>query len=65
LSAGDPQVKVWHAIGLAAAGDVEAAHVSFGEAVAVNERWTEFVRRFIESRAQPELVDAAARLLDA
>ena len=27
--------------------------------------WTEFVRRFIESRAQPELIDAAARLLDA
>jgi uncharacterized Ntn-hydrolase superfamily protein len=65
LAPADAQVKVWHAISLAAVGDTDRARALFGEAVELDPRWTEFVRRFIESRAQPELVDAAARLLDA
>ncbi len=34
------------------------------EATAVNPRWPEFVRRFAASDAQPELVEAARRLVE-
>jgi uncharacterized Ntn-hydrolase superfamily protein len=64
LSAGDRQVRVWRAIGLSAEGDLERARAEFAAAVAENARWTEFVRRFAASGAQPELAESALRLLD-
>ena len=64
LAPGDDQVLVWQAIGLAGAGMTEPARAMLDEAVAENPRWPEFVRRFALSNAQPELVDAAERLLD-
>jgi uncharacterized Ntn-hydrolase superfamily protein len=64
LTAGDSQVLVWQAIGLAGSGLVEPARAMFAEAVADNPRWPEFVRRFAASGAQPGLVDGATRLLD-
>jgi len=63
LAPGDRQVLVWQALGLAGAGMVEPARTMLAEAVADNPRWPEFIRRFAASNAQPELVDAANRLL--
>ena len=63
LSAGDDQVMVWQAIGMASAGHVVAARELFEVAVAANARWPEFVRRFAASGAQPELAPAAKELL--
>ena len=64
LSAGDRQVRVWRAIGLSAAGDLDAGRAEFAEAIAENPRWTEFVRRFAASGAQPDLVEPALRLIE-
>jgi uncharacterized Ntn-hydrolase superfamily protein len=64
LAPGDQQVVVWQALGLAGAGMVEPAREMLAEAAADNPRWPEFIRRFAASNAQPELVDAANRLLD-
>jgi len=65
LAPGDGQIAIWRAIGMAAAGLEEPARELLGGATATNPRWPEFLRRFAESRAQPELVDAARRLSDA
>ncbi|HET9614523.1 MAG TPA: DUF1028 domain-containing protein [Candidatus Limnocylindrales bacterium] len=63
LTEGDRQVMAWEAIGLARAGQLTAGRAMLREASAGNPRWPEFVRRFAESGAQPELVDAARALL--
>jgi uncharacterized Ntn-hydrolase superfamily protein len=63
LAPGDDQVIVWQAIDLALAGNVEAARALLVKATGTNGRWPEFVRRFADSGAQPELVDAARRLV--
>ena len=65
LAAGDRQVVVWDAIGMAVAGQDADARDLFATAVADNPRWVEFLRRLIASGAQPELADAASRLLGA
>ena len=64
LAPGDQQVVVWQAIGLAGVGMVEPARAMLAEAAADNPRWPEFIRRFAASNAQPDLVEAANRLLD-
>jgi uncharacterized Ntn-hydrolase superfamily protein len=64
LAPGDSQVLVWQAIGAAGAGLLEPARAMLAEATAVNPRWPEFVRRFAASNAQPELVEAARRLVE-
>jgi uncharacterized Ntn-hydrolase superfamily protein len=64
LSAGDRQVAVWDAIGMAAVGRDDDARELFAPAVADNPRWLEFVRRLVASGAQPELAAAATRLVD-
>ena len=64
LSAGDRQVAVWEAVGLAAAGHVAEGRELFATALSDNPRWVEFLRRFVSSGAQPELADAATRLLE-
>jgi uncharacterized Ntn-hydrolase superfamily protein len=63
LSAGDRQVMIWEAIGLAAVGRVADGRELLAAATAANPRWPEFIRRFAASGAQPELVDAARLLI--
>jgi uncharacterized Ntn-hydrolase superfamily protein len=64
LAPGDGQVAIWRAVGMAAAGRVQPARALLGEAAADNRRWPEFLRRFADAGAQPELVAAARRLLE-
>ena len=64
LAPGDGQVMVWQAIGMAGAGSLEPARTLLAAATAMNPRWPEFVRRFADAGAQPELVEPARRLLD-
>ena len=64
LAPGDGQVAVWRAVGLAAAGRIQAARGLLAEASAANPRWPEFLRRFAEAGPQPELTEAARRLLE-
>jgi uncharacterized Ntn-hydrolase superfamily protein len=64
LTAADRQAVVWTAIGMAASGNEDDARELFATALADNRRWLEFLRRFVASGAQPELVDATTRLLD-
>jgi uncharacterized Ntn-hydrolase superfamily protein len=64
LAPGDAQVAVWRAVGMAAAGLDEPARALLAEASAVDPRWPEFLRRFADAGPQPELVDAARRLLE-
>jgi uncharacterized Ntn-hydrolase superfamily protein len=63
LAPRDPQVAVWTAIGMAAAGEVDEARRRLAEATRANARWRAFIERFIASGAQPELVEPARRLL--
>jgi uncharacterized Ntn-hydrolase superfamily protein len=65
LAPGDPQVLVWRAVGMAAAGRLGPARDQLAEAEAAHPRWREFLRRFADAGPQPELVDAARALLDA
>ncbi|HEX3427449.1 MAG TPA: DUF1028 domain-containing protein [Candidatus Limnocylindrales bacterium] len=65
LAPGDAQVAVWTAIGLAGVGRVDEARRLMNDATASNPRWPEFLVRFAESGAQPELVEPTRRLLDA
>jgi hypothetical protein len=48
---------------MAAAGLDEPARALLAAATATNPRWPEFLRRFADAGPQPELVDAARRLL--
>jgi uncharacterized Ntn-hydrolase superfamily protein len=64
LAPGDGQVAIWRAVGMAAAGFVEPARGLLAEAIAVNPRWPEFLGRFADAGPQPELVEAARRLLE-
>jgi hypothetical protein len=64
LAPGDGQIAVWRAVGMAVMGLDERARALLGEATAANPRWPEFLRRFADSGAQPELVAAARRLLE-
>lgn len=64
LAPGDRQIAVWRAVGMAAAGLDEPARELLAAATAANPRWPEFLRRFADSGAQPELVVAARRLLE-
>ena len=59
----DAQITVSTAIGMAGMGDLGEARRLLGEAAKTNPRWPEFVRRFADSGAQPELVEPARRLL--
>jgi uncharacterized Ntn-hydrolase superfamily protein len=63
LAPGDGQVAVRRAVGMAAAGLDEPARALLAAATATNPRWPEFLRRFADAGPQPELVDAARRLL--
>ena len=63
LTPGDDQVMVWRAIGMAAAGFVEPARELLATATELNPHWQEFVRRFADSGAQPELAGPARLLL--
>ena len=63
LAPGDDQIMVWQAIGMAGAGLLEPARALLDVASAVNPRWPEFVRRFADSGAQPELAGPARVLL--
>jgi uncharacterized Ntn-hydrolase superfamily protein len=63
LAPGDAQVVVWEAIGLVAAGNLEAGRALLAQASGANPRWPEFVRRLAASGAQPELVEAASALV--
>jgi len=63
LAPGDAQITVSTAIGMAGMGDLDEARRLLGEAAKANPRWPEFVRRFADSGAQPELVEPARRLL--
>jgi uncharacterized Ntn-hydrolase superfamily protein len=63
LAPGDSQIVVWEAIGLAAAGQLDTARAMFADATNANPRWPEFVRRFVASGAQPELVEGARALV--
>ncbi len=63
LAPGDAQVMVWQAIGLAAAGELEAGRAMLADASAANPRWPEFLRRFAASGVQPELVEPARALV--
>jgi uncharacterized Ntn-hydrolase superfamily protein len=63
LTPGDDQVMVWRAIGMAGAGFVEPARELLDVATELNPRWREFVRRFADSGAQPELAGSARLLL--
>jgi uncharacterized Ntn-hydrolase superfamily protein len=65
LAPGDGQIAIWRAIGMAAAGLEQPARALLAGATATNPRWPEFLRRFAESGAQPELADAARRLSEA
>jgi uncharacterized Ntn-hydrolase superfamily protein len=63
LAPGDAQVLVWRALGMAAGGMLEPARGLLAEATATNPRWPEFLRRFADSGAQPELIEAARNLV--
>jgi uncharacterized Ntn-hydrolase superfamily protein len=63
LAPGDAQITVSTAIGMAGMGDPGEGRRLLGEAAKTNPRWPEFVRRFADSGAQPELVEPARRLL--
>jgi uncharacterized Ntn-hydrolase superfamily protein len=65
LAPGDDQVLAWRAVGMAAAGLIEPARALLAAASETNPRWPEFVRRYADAGPQPELVDAARRLLEA
>jgi uncharacterized Ntn-hydrolase superfamily protein len=64
LAPGDPQIAVWRAVGMAAAGQLEAARAILAGAAAANPRWPEFLRRFADAGAQPELVAPARTLIE-
>jgi predicted Zn-dependent protease len=63
LAPGDTQISVSTAIAMAGVGHLGEARRLLGEASKTNPRWPEFVRRFADSGAQPELVEPARRLL--
>jgi uncharacterized Ntn-hydrolase superfamily protein len=63
LAPGDAQIAVWTAIGMAGMGSLDDARRLLAQATQTNPRWPEFVERFGASGAQPELVEAARRLL--
>ena len=63
LTDGNDQVLVWEAIGMAGMGPLEPARAMLAQATARNPRWPEFVRRVALAGAQPEIVEAAWRLV--
>jgi uncharacterized Ntn-hydrolase superfamily protein len=63
LTDGNDQVLVWQAIGMAGGGLLEPARAMLAEATGRNPRWPEFVRRIAAAGAQPEIVEAAWRLV--
>lgn len=64
LAPGDAQVLVWRAVGMAAVGLIEPAGALLAEATRADPRWPEFLRRFADAGPQPELVEAARRLVE-
>ena len=63
LTAGDAQVVVWSAIGMAMMGRLDDARQMVAGASKANPRWPTFLERVAASGAQPELTDPIRRLL--